>query len=122
VASTSVLGLLSIAGGFGINFWLNPQLASSSVDAKNAQPKTVESDTLQYRYGIVHLKITAKSGALTAVDILDSSATPGYEQAYPLLTEAALSANGSNFANVSGATFTTEAFKEALNDAIGKLG
>jgi uncharacterized protein with FMN-binding domain len=122
VASTSVLGLLSIAGGFGINLWLNPQLASSSVNANNAQPQTVESDTLQYRYGIVHLKITAKSGALTEVDILDSSATPGFEQAYPLLTEAALSANGSNFENVSGATFTTEAFKEALNNAIGKLG
>ncbi|MEY4322130.1 MAG: hypothetical protein RL167_858, partial [Actinomycetota bacterium] len=30
-------------------------------------------------------------------------------------------ANGSNFANISGATFTTAAFKQALDSAISKL-
>jgi uncharacterized protein with FMN-binding domain len=37
-----------------------------------------------------------------------------------LVTDA-ISANGSNFANLSGATYTTDAFKQALESAISKL-
>jgi uncharacterized protein with FMN-binding domain len=38
-----------------------------------------------------------------------------------MLAEAAVNANGSNFGNVSGATFTTQAFKQALESALGKF-
>jgi uncharacterized protein with FMN-binding domain len=38
-----------------------------------------------------------------------------------MLVEATIQAQGSGFGNISGATFTTEAYKQALNSAISKL-
>jgi uncharacterized protein with FMN-binding domain len=121
VASTSVLGLFSIAGAFGINAWLNPPSTSSSVTDTSATPVTVESDAVDYRFGTVQIAVTATAGKITEIDIQNSTCSHGWEEAWPMLTEAALSANGSNFANVSGATFTADAFKQALDSAISKL-
>lgn len=121
VASTSVLGLLSVAGAFGINLWLNPDLAATSVSESNTTPQTVESDAVEYRFGTVQIAVTATAGKITAIDIEDSTCSHGWESAFPMLTEAAIAANGSDFENISGATFTADAFKEALNTAISKL-
>jgi hypothetical protein len=37
------------------------------------------------------------------------------------LISAAISANGSGFGNLGGATYTTNAFKQALDNALGKF-
>lgn len=121
VASTSVLGLLSVAGAFGVNLMLNPPTTSSSVTNTSSTPQTVESDSINYRYGTVQIAVTATAGKITAIDIQNSTCSHGWEQAYPMLTQEAIAANGSNFNNVSGATFTTAAFKQALDTAISKL-
>lgn len=121
VASTSVLGLLSVAGAFGINLWLNPDLAATSVSESNTAPQTVESDAIEYRFGTVLISVTATAGKITAINTDNSTCSHGWEAAWPMLTEAAIAANGSDFENISGATFTAEAFKEALNTAISKL-
>ena len=121
VASTSVLGLLSVAGAFGVNLWLNPPATSSTVSDSNSTPQTVESDAIDYRFGTVQISVTATGGKITAVDTQQSSCSHGWEEAFPMLTAEAIKANGSNFANISGATFTTAAFKQALDSAISKL-
>lgn len=121
IASTSVLGLLSIAGAFGINMILNPPTSSSTVSNNNATPQTVESDSVNYQYGVVQISVTATGGKITNIDIQNSTCSHGWEQAFPMLTQEAIAANGSNFSNVSGATFTSTAFKQALDSAIAKL-
>jgi uncharacterized protein with FMN-binding domain len=53
--------------------------------------------------------------------LVQAVSTGGRDQAFPLLVEAALKANGSNVGNVSQATYTTDAFKQSLDSALAKL-
>jgi uncharacterized protein with FMN-binding domain len=53
--------------------------------------------------------------------MLQANATDGRATAFPYLVQYAIDANGSNFANLSGATYTTEAFKQSLNAALAKF-
>lgn len=79
------------------------------------------SDLVQYRYGEVQLEAVAEAGRITQINLLTASASPGYESAFGLLQQAAIAAQSTDFQNVSGATFTSKAFKDALSNAIGKL-
>lgn len=118
-----MLGIASVAGGFGVNAILNPPTASSTVSGSVVEPdKTVTSDRLPYEYGYVELTVTKSAGKLAAIDIGGSTATDGRQQAYPVLIEEAIKAQGTSFGNLGGATYTTDAFKKALDNAISKLG
>ncbi len=119
----AVLGIASIAGGFVVNAVLNPASTSSTVSGTTAEPdKTVTSDLLPYEYGQVELTVTKSAGKLVAIEIGSSTATDGRQQAYPILVEEALKAQGTSFGNLGGATYTVDAFKKALDNAIAKLG
>ena len=67
------------------------------------------------------LKVTKKSGVITDVTCVTCTATNGREGAFDPLIAAAISANGSDFGNLGGATYTTDAFKQALDNALGKF-
>ena len=84
--------------------------------------KTGTGDAINYMYGTVQLKVTQTNGKITAVDLVQASATAGREQAFSYLQKYAIQSNGSSFGNLGGATFTTQAFKQALDSAISKLG
>jgi hypothetical protein len=119
----AVLGLVSVAGGFIGNAILNPPATSSTISGATTEPdKTVTSDQIPYEYGFVELTVTKSAGKLSAINVGGSTATDGREQAFPLLVDAAIQAQGSNFANLGGATYTTDAFKKSLDNAISKLG
>jgi uncharacterized protein with FMN-binding domain len=102
--------------------WLNPASANISVSSTGNQPKTVTSELINYRYGQVQLEVTATGGNIDSIVEKTATASRGYEQAFPYLNAAALKAQGSNFSNVSGATFSSEAYRQALNSALSKLG
>jgi uncharacterized protein with FMN-binding domain len=122
----AVLGLASIAGAFGVNAYLNPPTTSSTLTSgtgSNLPPdKTVTSDAIPYQYGTIQLAVTRTAGKIAAIDVGQSGATAGREQAFPYLVDYAIKAQSSNFANLGGATYTTAAFKQALDSAITKLG
>jgi uncharacterized protein with FMN-binding domain len=119
----AVFGIASVAGGFVVNAVLNPASTSSTVSGTTAEPdKTVTSDLLPYEYGHVELTVTKSAGKLVAIEIGSSTATDGRQQAYPILVEEALKAQGTSFGNLGGATYTVDAFKKALDNAIAKLG
>jgi uncharacterized protein with FMN-binding domain len=119
----AVFGIASVAGGFVVNAVLNPPTTSSTVSGTTAEPdKTVTSDLLPYEYGQVELTVTKSAGKLVAIEIGSSTATDGRQQAYPILVEEALKAQGTSFGNLGGATYTVDAFKKALDNAIAKLG
>ncbi len=112
---------LSIGGAFAINSVLNPAVANGPTPTTTTA-QTVTGDAIQYRYGVMQLKITEAAGKITDITELQATTSgPGYEQAIPLLHQAALSASSTNFGNVSGATFASDAYKQALASAISKL-
>ncbi len=113
---------LSVGGAFAINNVLNPAQTSASTGTSTTKTaQTVTSDAIQYRYGVIQLEITSTAGMIDKITEVQSSTSRGWEQAVPLLHDAALKASGTNFGNVSGATFTTQAYKQALTSAISKL-
>lgn len=73
--------------------------------------------------GPVSLKVTFSDSAVTAVEI-DSEAETGHvgTPAYDIMFPDIIAANGSGVDAVSGATFTSRAIKEAVNDAAQQAG
>lgn len=122
IASTALIGALSIGGGIAVDMWLNPASGSvTNISGSGNTDMTVTGDAIQYRFGVVQVEVVRSGGKITAVNLIQSGATAGREQAFPYLTDYAIQAQGSNFGNLSGATYTTEAFKQALDSAMSKL-
>lgn len=126
VKSTVVLATLSLVGAIGIDYALNPKafvaMFSSNGVTGNSTDGSATGDAIDYEFGTIQIKATKTGGKLTAVELIQEGANGGREQAFPTLVAAALSANGSSIPNVSGATYTTDAFKQALDSALSKLG
>lgn len=83
--------------------------------------KTVDSDPINYKYGVVQIELTATDNKITKIVLLQGDASYGRDAAYAALIDATIQVQGTNYGNVSGATFTTEAFKKAVENAISKL-
>ena len=96
--------------------------APSASTTPGGTDKTVQSEAIQYRYGTVQVEVVRSGGKISKINMLQSDATEGRQAAFPSLIQAAIDAQGSNFGNLSNATFTSEAFKLALDSAISKLG
>lgn len=122
VTSTIVMVIASIGGAFGLNhFWLNPPIDTSGTAAGATKTQTVTGDAIEYRYGVVQLEVTATAGKIEKISELQATASSGWLEAIPMLNQVALEAQGSDFANISGATFTADAYREALSSALAKL-
>jgi uncharacterized protein with FMN-binding domain len=126
LVSTIAIGLLSLAGAVGIDYWLNPDSMAAMFAANgvssNGATKTATGDAVESGFGQVQVKVTKTNGKITAVDMVQANATAGRESAFPTLVQAAIDSNGSSFGNLSGATYTTNAFKASLDSALSKLG
>lgn len=124
--STVMLAVFSLVGAIGIDYLLNPKaiaaMFASNVSTGNSTDGSATGEAIAYEYGTIQLKVTKTSGKISAIDLIQADATAGREQAFSMLVDAALSANGSNISNISGATYTTDAFKQALDSAVSKLG
>jgi uncharacterized protein with FMN-binding domain len=79
-------------------------------------------DQIFYKYGSIQLRVAKSGGALSEVKILKATVRGSEWASVPdQLAAAAVAANGTGFANVSGATFTSNAFRSALESALAKL-
>ena len=76
---------------------------------------------MPYNFGTVQVSVTKSNGKITNVTMVQAGASHGREQAFPVLIQAAVQAQGSNFGNLGGATYTTQAFKQALDSALAKF-
>lgn len=122
ILSTIVMVAASVGGAFGINaIWLNPATDTSGSAASATKPQTVKGDAIQYRYGVIELEVTATNGKIDKITELQSSSSPDWQSAIPILNDAAIKAQKADFGNLSGATFTTQAYQQALASAISKL-
>lgn len=86
-----------------------------------AASKTVDGSVIQSGYGKVQVQVTKTAGKITDVTMLQANATNGRSAAFTYLVQYAIDANSSNFANLSGATYTSEAFKKSLDAALAKF-
>jgi uncharacterized protein with FMN-binding domain len=59
-------------------------------------------------------------GLITDIKVLIGDTSYGRDLAYQSLIAATLQTQGTNYGNVSGATFTTDAFKQAVQNALSK--
>ena len=82
---------------------------------------TVSGDAIQYRYGVLQVEVVRTNEKISAVNLLQGTASAGRDQAFSYLQQYAIDSQGSSFGNLSGATYTTDAFKQALDSAISKL-
>jgi uncharacterized protein with FMN-binding domain len=103
-----------------------PAPAPSKSAAPVAAAVTKKSDPITYvaekRQGVMQISVTKKGSAITAIDIISGGTEGGEYASVPgVLAQAAISAQGSNFGNISRATHTTEAFKKALETALAKF-
>ena len=77
------------------------------------------SSAVNYKYGTIQLGVTVSNGAIASIDLIQATTRGrGYDKAPPLLVDAAISAQGTNFGNLTGATYSTQAFKKALENAL----
>jgi uncharacterized protein with FMN-binding domain len=101
----------------------SPGSSSSSSSAA----KTVTSDAVATQYGPVQLKVTIAGGKITNITALqlpanDPKSAEIGSYAEPLLRQSALSKQSADIDVVSGATYTSDGYKTALQSALDKAG
>jgi uncharacterized protein with FMN-binding domain len=71
-------------------------------------------------YGYVQVQVTMDGSRLTEIILLEVTSSPrkAVREAPAILIEEALAAQSADIDNVSGATYTSEAFKQSLRSAL----
>jgi uncharacterized protein with FMN-binding domain len=93
----------------------------------SASGKTVTSDAVATRYGNVQLKVTISGGKITNVEAVqlpstDPKSSTISSAAEPLLRQSVLAKQSASIDAVSGATYTSDGYKTALQSALDKAG
>jgi uncharacterized protein with FMN-binding domain len=95
--------------------------------APAATTRSATSAVQSFRYGDMSVKVTVDGSKITNLAIASIDETDGRSvsidrYAVPQLEQQVLSANSVNIDGVSGATFTSQAFVDAVSNALSKLG
>jgi uncharacterized protein with FMN-binding domain len=89
--------------------------------------KTVTGDTIQTRWGPVQVRVTIKDGKLTEVTAVTYPTDNPRDQeinsyALPRLRSEALQAQSADIDTVSGATYTSDGYRQSLQSALDSAG
>lgn len=98
-----------------------PTPSASQSTSSSAAGVSKTGDSVESGFGPVQVKVTKVDGKITDITYVQAVATHGRAAAFPYLVQYSIQANGSNFGNLSGATFTTNAFKRSLESALAKF-
>lgn len=101
--------------------------ASSGTGSAGTGTRTVTGDTVQTRWGPVQVRITIKDGRLTDVTAVTYPSDNPRDQeinsfAVPRLRTEALTAQSADIDTVSGATYTSEGYRQSLQSALDSAG
>jgi uncharacterized protein with FMN-binding domain len=96
--------------------------ASPSASASEASSRTVDGSALSTEKGPVQVQVTFSGTKITAVKMLQQPNHPQTTAAVPVLVAETLEAQSADIDTVSGATITSEAYKESLQAAIDARG
>ncbi|MFG2461779.1 FMN-binding protein [Streptomyces sp. NPDC048523] len=96
--------------------------ASPPASASEASSRTVDGSALSTEKGPVQVQVTFDGTKITAVKLLQQPNHPQTTAAVPVLVAETLEAQSADIDTVSGATITSEAYKESLQAAIDARG
>ncbi|MET7734264.1 FMN-binding protein [Streptomyces sp. NPDC005402] len=101
--------------------------ASSGTGSATTGTRTVTGDSIQTRWGPVQVRITLKDGKLTEVTAVTYPTDNPRDQeinsyALPRLRSEALQAQSADIDTVSGATYTSEGYRQSLQSALDSAG
>ncbi|MET9459897.1 FMN-binding protein [Streptomyces canus] len=101
----------------------NSKAASASPSAASeASSQTVDGSALSTEKGPVQVQVTFSGTKITAVKMLQQPNHPQTTAAVPVLVAETLEAQSADIDTVSGATITSDAYKESLQAAIDARG
>lgn len=88
--------------------------------------RTATGQDISYRYGDIKLRVTERGSTITRIEVVEEGATDPRSaqinsQAVPMLQQEAMTVQSANIDGVSGATFTSMAYQEALQSALDHL-
>ncbi|GGJ00957.1 FMN-binding protein [Streptomyces brasiliensis] len=101
--------------------------ASASAGTPASGTKSVDGETVQTRWGPVQVRITLKDGKLTEVTAVTYPTDNPRDQeinsyALPQLRREALAAQSAQIDTVSGATYTSDGYRQSLQSALDSAG
>lgn len=84
-------------------------------------------DAIPNQYGTVQVRATVRDGKLTRITFLDlpygdPTSQSISDQAAPILAQQAIDAQSADVAGVSGATYTSDGYRQSLQSALDQLG
>ncbi|MEU9737344.1 FMN-binding protein [Streptomyces sp. NPDC048002] len=95
-------------------------------DAGAAEARTVTGETVTTQYGPVQVRITVEGGKITAAEAVQApsggQSTQINGNAVPKLNAAAVAAGSADIDAVSGATYTSNGYKQSLQSALDQAG
>ncbi|MFF1631624.1 FMN-binding protein [Streptomyces sp. NPDC058272] len=118
----------SSAGGSPSQSAQSPSPGSSASSPKTGTgTKTATGDTVQTRWGPVQVRVTLQNGKITDVTALAYPSDNPRDQeinsyALPQLRREALAAQSAQIDSVSGATYTSDGYKQSLQSALDSAG
>jgi uncharacterized protein with FMN-binding domain len=101
--------------------------STTAASTTSTTPRSATSADETFRYGDLAVTVTVDGSKVTNVKMAtlnetDSRSSEIDHYAVPQLEQQVISANSANIHGVSGATFTSEAFVNAVTNAFDKLG
>jgi uncharacterized protein with FMN-binding domain len=101
--------------------------SGSSGGTKSAGNRTVTGDSVQTRWGPVQVRITLKDGKITeSTAVVYPSDNPRDQEinsyALPELRRETLAAQSAQIDSVSGATYTSDGYRQSLQSALDSAG
>ncbi|MET7693754.1 FMN-binding protein [Streptomyces sp. NPDC005483] len=120
---TSPAAALALPAPTGSSSASSAPSASGGTGSATTGTKTVTGDTIQTRWGPVQVRITIKDGKLTEVTAVTYPTDNPRDQeinsyAIPRLRSEALQAQSADIDTVSGATYTSDGYRQSLQSAL----
>lgn len=116
-----LLIMLAVVMIFGLAACTNEKPADNQ-KSENAIVNGVYEGVGSGKGGEIKVNVTIENDAITAIEVVEHNETPGYDAAMETLTENILASNSLEVDLVSGCTYTSNGFIEAVNAALTSAG
>lgn len=94
----------------------------TSLDGNNSIKDGTYKGVGKGRNGDISIELTIKEDTITKIEVIEQNETPGYENSMDTLIENMIATNSVDVDIVSGCTFTSNGFIEAVKDALSNAG
>jgi uncharacterized protein with FMN-binding domain len=104
-----------------------PSATATASGSGSATSGTATGDAVDTQYGAAQVKVTVKDGKITSIEAVqlqgnDPRSVQISSSAEPVLQQEALAAQSADIDAVSGATYTSDSYRQSLQSALDKLG